>query len=317
MNLGKRILLGVALLFSCACAFSGCGEKQDDGKLSVVCTIFPQYDWVRQITEGDDDISLTVLETSGADLHNYQPTVKDLSTIYQCDLFLYVGGVEDVLKSSSANKDMKTVNLLEALGDSALDEEEVPGAEEEEDHDHEEMEKDEHVWLSLKNASALCKKITAALSELNPEKGSLYESNLAAYTEKLSDLDDQFASAVSSAARKVLLFADRFPFRYLCEDYSLSYYAAFSGCSAESEASFATIANLANAVDDNALPYVLVLEGSDRKIAQSVIGATTNKNQTVLEVNSLQAVTGAQISDGVTYLSLMEENLNVFRKALN
>ncbi len=297
--------------------FSGCGERAD-ASLDVVCTIFPQYDWVQTLAEGNDDLKATLLQSSGIDLHNYQPSAADKVKILKCDLLIYVGGesdewVEEMLSDPKKNPSLKTVKLLDAVD--ALDEEEVPGAEH--DPDHEEEGKDEHVWLSLKNAARLTQAIARALEEIDPANGALYRDNLNRYSARLDALEKEYAEATKAPARKVLLFGDRFPFRYLAEDYGLTYFAAFSGCSAATEASFEVIANLVKAVDDNALPYILVLEGSDRKIAEQIKKNTKTKDQTILMMNSIQSVTKKQIEDGADYLSLMRENLQTLKTALN
>ncbi len=320
----KRFFFKTALILTATvCAlglFAGC-ETENDGKISLVCTIFPQYDWLRVLTKGDEDISLTVLQTKATDLHNYTPTTSDMRTIYKSDAFVYIGGesdvwAKDVLKSSSA-KNVKAVSLLEELGDLALEEEEVPGAEEEDhDHDEEESESDEHIWLSLKNAQALCKVLFRYLCEINPAQSALYQSNLNAYLAELDALDGEFANMVSAAKNDTILFADRFPFRYLCEDYGLRYYAAFSGCSAETEVTTSTLRNLITAVNENNLSYVIVLENSDLKIANSVIKEAEG-DQEILEMNSLQSVTSEQIEAGATYLGIMRLNLQTLTTALS
>lgn len=322
----KRFFFKTALTLTAAvCAlglFAGC-ETENDGKISFVCTIFPQYDWLRVLTEGDEDISLTVLQTKATDLHNYTPTTSDMRTIYKSDAFVYIGGesdswAEDVLKSSSA-KNVKAISLLDELGDLALEEEEVPGAEEEDhdhDHDEEESELDEHIWLSVKNAQALCKVLYNYLCEINPAQSALYQSNLNEYLAELDALDGEFANMISAAENDTILFADRFPFRYLCEDYGLRYYAAFSGCSAETEVTASTLRNLITAVNENGLSYVIVLENSDFKIANSVVNASEG-DQEILEMNSLQSVTSEQIEAGATYLGIMRLNLHTLTTALN
>ena len=309
-----------ALLIGTGAALVGCGEKSDDGKIEIVCTTFPLYDWVKNLTEGDDFVTITVLQTSGADLHNYQPTFADTVKIYNCDMFVYVGGESDqwaepLLKSSSANPDMLQVNLLEALGERALIEEEIGEDHQEEDHGEDEL--DEHVWLSLKNANVLCAAITEKLCALNAENASLYQSNLDGYAARIDELETEYSTALSSTARRTLLFADRFPFRYLAEDYSLNYYAAFSGCSAETEASPEVILSLIKALNENQLPYVMILDGSSRDIAQKIIDESATKDQQILVINSLQSVTKAQIANGANYLDLMRDNLNVLITALN
>ena len=306
--------LGACLLALCANA--GCGAEQS-GSLDVVCTIFPQYDWVRELTAGEDGIDLTIIQDSGVDLHSYQASASDILKIKNCDVLVYVGGesdqwVEDALRD--ANPAPNVVKLLDKI--SALEEEDVPGAEE--DHEHgDERELDEHVWLSLKNAEALCRAIAEALKAAAPAAAEGIDGNLSAYLTKLEALEREYAETVSSAVRKTVLFADRFPFRYLAEDYGLTYYAAFSGCSGETEASLSTIKNLIDAVDSNALPYVLVLEGSDRKIANQIIANSRTKDQTILEMNSIQSVTKQQMDAGVNYYTLMRDNLEALATALN
>ena len=229
-------------------------QSAAEEKIRIVTTIFPEYDWVREIL-GDkaDSAEITMLLDNGVDLHSYQPTADDLIKLSDCDLFVYVGGesdewVEDALKSA-ANRDRKVIRLLDALGDSVKEEETVEGMQEEEE-DHEEKEYDEHVWLSLKNAKTLVGAISAALQELDPGNKDTYAANADAYGQKLSALDAEYQKAVSAGTYKTLLFGDRFPFRYLVDDYGLSYYAAFAGCSAESEASFETVSFLARKVDE-------------------------------------------------------------------
>lgn len=186
----------------------------------------------------------------------------------------------------------------------------------EDGHEHEE-EMDEHVWLSLKNASVLVSVIGDAISELDPSSKDIYISNVASYVKKLNTLDADYQEMVSSARFQTVLFGDRFPFRYLVDDYDLDYYAAFVGCSAETEASFETISFLATKIDELELPCVLTIEKPQHKIAETVVQNTSSKNQTILALNSMQSTTSADVENGVTYLSLMEENLNVLKSALN
>lgn len=319
----KQFALSLALCASFAAAFclAGCGEGNKAEGLSIVCTTFSQYDWVRTVTKGDDSVDLTILETTGQDLHNFQPSAADIVKIYECDLFVYVGGesdewAEEVLASPSSNPDRVNIDLLETLGEGALYEEEVPGAEHDEGHEHVE-ELDEHVWLSLKNADVFVNAITDTLCELNPDCAELYRSNAEAYCSELSALDNEYEEMVASAERTTVLFGDRFPFRYLAEDYGLTYYAAFSGCSAETEASFSVITTLAKAVDEHALPCILILETSDGGIAEQIKNNTLTKDQEILVINSIQSVTASQIESGASYLALMRSNLDVLEEALN
>ena len=319
----KKITALLLALLMLAGVLAGCGKQNDTNKtdkLSIVTTIFPEYDWVREIL-GDkaDSAEITMLLDNGVDLHSYQPTADDIIKLSDCDLFVYVGGesdgwVEGALKSA-ANKDRKVINLLEILGDSVKEEETVEGMQEEEE-DHGEKEYDEHVWLSLKNAKTLVDAISAALQELDPDNKDTYAANADAYGQKLSALDAEYQKAVSAGTYKTLLFGDRFPFRYLVDDYGLSYYAAFAGCSAESEASFETISFLARKVDEGKLPCVLTIEGKNHKIAETVVQNTAGKNQKILTMDSMQSTTSQDVAGGTTYLSLMAKNLDVLKEAL-
>ena len=303
----------------------------ENKKISVVTTIFPIYDWVREIAgENIGNMDLTMLLDSGADLHNFQPTAPDILKVASADLFIFVGGesdewTEDVL-AAAMNANIRTVNLVEALGDQAKEEELVEGMEHEdedgdhdhEDHDHEhETEMDEHVWLSLRNAQALCRVIAVELCEIDPDSAALYQSNLAAYEEKLAALDRQYAEVVAASAYDTILFGDRFPFRYMADDYGLTYYAAFSGCSAESEASFQTIVFLAGKVDELGLPAVMTIENPKARIAETIVQTTKARNQKILAMDSMQSITSREVNQGVTYLAVMESNLEVLKQALN
>ena len=340
----KKITALLLALFMLVGALAGCGKQNDTNqtdKLSIVTTIFPEYDWVREILgEKADNAEITMLLDNGVDLHSYQPTADDIVKISDCDLFIYVGGesdewVEDALRNA-ANGNMKVINLLEVLGDSVKTEEIVEGMQEEEhehedaeEHEHEdahahedaeehehEEETDEHVWLSLKNAKMLVRVISKALQELDPDSKDIYAANADAYVKKLSALDAEYQTAVDAASNKTILFGDRFPFRYLVDDYGLRYYAAFVGCSAETEAGFETISFLAKRVDEWKLPCVLTIEGAQHKIAETIVRNTTAKNQRVLTMDSMQSTTSKDVKNGTTYLSVMEKNLSVLKEAL-
>lgn len=322
------ILIAMVLMFTGVGVWSATvvrAESSSSGsgnKLKIVATIFPEYDWTREIL-GDHlkDVDLTLLLDNGTDLHSFQPAVKDIMKVSSCDLLIYVGGesdqwIEDALKSA-ANPDMKTINLMETLKDFIKEEETVEGMQEKH-HSHEEDEKeyDEHVWTSLRNASAAAEVIADTLAELDPENSDIYKENLRSYQGELSSLDNEYQKTVDQSTHKTLLFADRFPFRYLVDDYGISYYAAFSGCSAESEASFKTITFLAEKVDELGLKEVFTIEKSDDRIAETVIENTRDKDQKVAVLNSMQSITSEEIADGTTYLSIMEDNLKVLKAAL-
>lgn len=322
------ILIAMSLMFTGISVFDATvvrAESSSSGsgnKLKIVATIFPEYDWIREIL-GDrlKDVDLTLLLDNGTDLHSFQPAVKDIMKVSSCDLLIYVGGesdqwIEDALKSA-ANPDIKTINLMETLKDFIKEEETVEGMQEKH-HSHEEDEKeyDEHVWTSLRNASAAAEVIADTLAELDPENSDIYKENLRSYQGELSSLDNEYQKTVDQSTHKTLLFADRFPFRYLVDDYGISYYAAFSGCSAESEASFKTITFLAEKVDELGLKEVFTIEKSDDRIAETVIENTRDKDQKVAVLNSMQSITSEEIVDGTTYLSIMEDNLKVLKAAL-
>ena len=323
----KKLL---ALSAVCTLLFTGCSAgnvtnaQNHEDTLSIVCTLFPEYDWTREIIgEQTQNTQITYLLESGLDLHNYQPSAKDMITISDCDLFIYVGGeseswVDDALKEVT-NPDMKVIRLMDVLGDSAKEEEVKDGmqAEEEEEEESEEPEYDEHVWLSVKNAETLCTAICDTLSEIQPQQKEAYQANLNHYLQKLDTLDKEYSDMTQNASVNTVVFADRFPFRYLVDDYKLDYYAAFVGCSAETEASFETIAFLANKIDELQLDTVFTIENADDSIAKAVISSTQQKNQQIISLNSMQSVNSQDIQNGTTYLNIMENNLNLLKEALN
>ena len=324
--------------------------------MSIVTTIFPEYDWVMNVL-GDNasNAEVTMLLDNGVDLHSYQPTADDILKISTCDLFIYVGGesdewVDDALLEAT-NKDMVVIDLLDVLGESVKEEEVVEGMQEEDEHDHDEdsdhdedadheedsdhdedtdhdeesgheheegeVEYDEHVWLSLKNASVLVQSIADALETIDPDNADTYKNNASTYIDSLNALDARYEEAVNSATYNTVLFGDRFPFRYLVDDYGLDYYAAFVGCSAETEASFETITFLSQKVDELGLPAVLTIEGNDHRIAETIVGNTSSGDQQILTMDSMQSTTSKDVENGASYLSIMEDNLDVLTKALS
>lgn len=330
-------------------------EKGNSNKISIVCTTFPQYDWVKNILgEEAERFYVTLLLDNGVDMHSYQPAVKDIATAGSSDLFIYVGGesdtwVEDALKEAK-NKDLKAINLMETLDNFVKEEEVVEGMQEEREslgHSHEkpskekqeqtqkeshensqeingqkeaadeEPEYDEHIWLSIRNAEIMVKNIEKAIEQLDSDNAKVYQNNAENYIKKLDTLDKQYANTIQNAKYKAILFGDRFPFRYMADDYDLKYYAAFAGCSAETMAGFETVTFLAKKADELRLPVILTIENSDGRIAEAVKSNTTKKNQKILAMNSLQSVTKEQIADGITYLQVMQENLSVLSEALN
>ena len=310
---------------------ASCGSKEaNSNKLKIVVTTFPEYDWVREIL-GDriKDVDLKLLQKNGTDLHSFQPSAKDIKDISNADIFIYVGGesdewVEDVLKKKK-NKDLVAINLMDEMKDGKKVEEVKEGMQTEEDeeesdgHHHEnaeEVEYDEHIWLSLKNAIKLCQPIEKAIADKDKKHADTYKKNLESYTKKLEKLDSKYAEAISNAKVKTLIFGDRFPFRYMVDDYGLDYYAAFVGCSAESEASFETISFLSNKLNQLKIKHVVTIENSDQKIAKSIIKNADGTKRDIKTLDSLQSMKKGDIKNK-TYLKTMESNLKVLQEILN
>lgn len=354
----KKIASIAILLFASVLMLTACNTesgKKDSApkKISVVATIYPQYDWLKNVIgEHADAVDLKLLIKNGTDLHSYKPSAQDIATIAKADLVVYVGGESDEWIEKALEATPKegriALNLMKALGDRVKEEEVVEGmqveehhhehGEEAEEHEHEhhehdkvtepaeatsehhhheEVENDEHIWLSLKNAWILVNALAQSLSKVDSANSSIYTANAVLYNAKLWEMDKEYTTAISGASQKTVLFGDRFPFRYLVDDYGIKYYAAFVGCSAESEASFETVTFLAGKMDSLQLPAIFTIDGSNGKIARAILEASKNsKNAQVLTLNSMQSVTDEQIKAGVDYLSIMRDNLEVLKKAL-
>ena len=343
----SKLLTLLMILVMCASCFYGCSsdkkEENSSKKIKVVATIFPVYDFLREI--GGDKIDLTMLMTPGAETHSYEPTPKDMKTVSNADFFAYVGGDSDewVDKILDGNKNdkMKVVTLMDCV--KTVDEEHVEGMEEEHDHDHDEdvdgkddsdkdkdehdehdehdhdhdgdePEQDEHVWTSPKNAIEIVKKLTSELSKVDPDNANYYKENSKNYIKKLENLDKKFEDVVKNGKRKEIIFGDRFPFRYFVDRYGLKYYATFPGCSTDTEASASTVAFLTNKVKEDKIPVIFHIELSNNKIAKSIAEATGAK---MLQLNAVHNVTKEDFEKGETYLSLMEKNLKPLEEALN
>lgn len=349
--LAGSLILGMMLT---GCGMSGQQTEQNGGgkeqnkveneKISVVATIFPQYDFVRQIA--GENVELKMLLKPGEETHSYEPTPQDIIAIQNSDLFIYVGGendawVEDILESMPDNG-RKTLKLVDCVD--TVEEEHVEGMKEERGHDHDEddaeheeheveheedeadheehgqeethsvHEIDEHVWTSPLNAVKIVEQIKEELCEIDSENASDYEENAEAYVAQLKELDQEFQDVVDHSKRKLMIFGDRFPFRYFAEAYGLDYYAAFSGCASDTEPSAATMAFLINKVQDENIKTVLKMELSNENIAKAIAEAT---NADVKEFYSCHNLTAKQFADGETYLSLMEKNVETLREVLN
>ncbi|WP_304016851.1 metal ABC transporter substrate-binding protein [Fenollaria timonensis] len=325
--------------------------EKDGDAVSVVTNTFPAYDWVKNITEGTD-VEVTNLTDNGVSLHNYEPSAQDIEKIAKANLFLYVSGESDEWAPDAAKQapNAKVLNMLEILGDAVKEEEVKEGMEHEHehehgdedhdhedgdedhdhedadhddhdhdhdhehDHEHEEVEYDEHVWLSVKNAKTISKAIADALCEIDAKNADTFKKNYEAYAAKLDALQNDFDEMRKAAKQDTILVADRFPFRYLVSDLDLDYFAAFVGCSAESEASFETISFLAQKVDELNIKHIIKLAGSDGKIADTVKNASKAKDQDIIEMTSME---NASSNDGKTYIDYMQMNLDALKKALN
>lgn len=314
-------VLMIALTFvSCSSATTNTTSKNEEttkrvanSKLTVVTTIFAPYDFVRQVA-GDTDIDLTMLLKPGTESHTYEPTSQDIIKIQKCDLFIYVGGendkwVDNIL--SSLDKSVKTIKLLDCVNP---EEEEAKEGMQVTEEKGDEKEWDEHVWTSPKNAITISSKIAAEMEQIDTGNAETYKNNVQKYTEALTDLDNQFKEVVENAKRKTVVFADRFPARYFVEEYGLDYFAAFPGCSSESEASASTVAFLIKKVKAENIPVVFYIELSNEKMADTIVESTNAKK---LLFHCCHNVSKEDFDNGATYLSLMTKNVANLKEALN
>ena len=326
----KRIItlfLTLALILSlCACAAPG--EKADDGKIQIVATLFPYYDFARAIAGGRADV--TLLLSPGREAHSFEPTPLDAVTISEADVFLYNGGegeywVEEMLDAAGEHIAVKArmMDYVDALGEEfsegmqgadAHDHDHEHDHEKNEAHDSDEFEYDEHIWTSPKNAAILCRAVCDAICRADAENAAFYRANCENYCAQLEDLDARFAALCESAPRRLLIFADRFPMLYFCREYGLDYRAAFHGCSGDTEPSLATIKFLIDKVEDENIPVVYTIDFGTKKVAAVVSECTGAAVDTLY---SMQTVSRADFDAGETYLTLMERNYEALRKGLN
>lgn len=335
MNAGKRkrgwiVCAAAMLIFATGCGASGASSEEnhntgtDDGKISVVTTIFPPYDFVREIA--GDNVDLKMLLKPGEETHSYEPTPQDIIAIQESDIFIYVGGendiwVEDIL-SSMPEDDCITLKLVDCVD--TVEEEHVEGMKESPGHSEEEEasgaddesahEIDEHVWTSPVNASEISENIKDVLCKADPQNQSVYEENCDLYRQKLSDLDSRFREVVSNAERHLIIFGDRFPFRYFADEYGLDYYAAFPGCAGDTEPSAATMAFLIDKVKQEKVPAVLKMELTSSNIADAVAEATGTEVKVFYSCHNLSA---EDFENGETYLSMMRKNVETLKEVLN
>ena len=333
----KRIasfFLALALAFSLtACTVPV--EKADDGKIQIVATLFPYYDFARAIA--GDRADVTLLLSPGREAHSFEPTPLDAVTISESDVFLYNGGEGEYWVDSMLGAAGENIAVIARMMDyvDALDEEYVEGMQgadghdhdhehgshddhdhdhEEDEHDSDEIEYDEHIWTSPKNAVVLCRAVCDAICRADAENAAFYRANCENYCAQLEDLDARFAALCESAPRRLLIFADRFPMLYFCREYGLDYRAAFHGCSGDTEPSLATIKFLIDKVEDENIPVVYTIDFGTKKVAAVVSECTGAAIETLY---SMQTVSRADFDAGETYLTLMERNFEALRKGLN
>ena len=317
----RKRLFALLLALTLAAGLCGCGGRQrvEDGRLQVVCSVFPYYDFARQI--GGDDVDVTLLVAAGKETHSFEPTPLDVITLSQADVFLYNGGeseawVDDILSAAGENIAV-TLPLMPQV--SALAEEWAEGMEgahdehDHETHDSDDIEYDEHVWTSPVLAKALCQAICDALCQADPAHQEGYQARLTDYLAQLDQLDAAFREVVEAGHRRLLVFGDRFPLLYFCKEYGLDYRAAFHGCASDTEPSLATLKYLIDKVEDEKIPVVYTIELSSRKVADAIAETTGAK---VLTFHSCQTVSRAEFDGGATYLSLMERNVEALREGL-
>ena len=354
IGIGLSILVAIMMVLGCAKKESTGSSEAESGssvtesssvaeskseetkKLNIVTTIFPAYDWVKQIVGDNKNVEISFLIDKGVDLHSYQASAADIAKITDSDLFVYVGGesdgwAEDIIKE---NPNLKYINMVDSIGEAALAEELVEGMQDEEEHDHEgeehaneesehaheegehedgEEEIDEHVWLSIKNAETIVSAIEVKLAEIDPDNKAEYEKNANDYLAKLDELDKEYKDTLSSIQNKTIIVGDRFPFRYLVNEYGIKYYAAFKGCDAGSEASFETVKFLANKMDELNMSDIFIIDGSKGDLAKTIVDNTKDKNAKVLVLDSMQST---KSSDNASYLDIMKKNLEVLKEVL-
>lgn len=316
----KSVILSLIVTAFCF-SFTACFPK-DDGiadKVNVVATIFPEYDWVSQIAGNSHDITYSMVVKNGVDMHSFQPSASDIIQISTADIFIYVGGESDkwvkkVLEQKK-NPDMTVINLMDLLSDQIVEEENTSEeAEEKLEYSNLKIGYDEHVWLSLDNAITCVKAISDAIIEKDPENKDYYKTQTENYVAELSGIKAAYESAVNESPVKTLIFCDRFPFVYLCQEFNLDYIAAFPGCSAETEASFETVTMLAEKVKELNVKAVCKIDGSEDKLCKTVIA--NSKYCDIVTLDSMQSVSLRQAFNGKTYAGIMRSNLEELKKAL-
>ncbi len=308
----KRILSLLLLLAVMCLCFVGCSDlsSADDGKISVVVTAFPHYDFARQITKGVENVEIKMLISPGSEVHTYEPTPTDILALSTCDLFIYTGGESDTWVKGileSGGKNMNVISFMDLCKDSMEEaEKEHTG------HDHE-HEYDEHVWTSPYLAGKIAGEIAETLIETDGENAEIYTANCEDFSTKLAEIENALSEAVNGRVREEIIVADRFPFYHLAHDFGIKYSAAYSGCSSSTEPSASVIASLSQKVKNESIPYVFTIEFSNQKIAKNIISGT---NAHILTLHSCHNVSEEDFNGGITYCDLMMQNAENLRKAL-
>ncbi|MBR2830996.1 zinc ABC transporter substrate-binding protein [Candidatus Saccharibacteria bacterium] len=305
-------ILSIMLIVS-ICIFAIARLSQNKKTTNIISSNFVGYDFARAVT--GDKSKVAMLLKPGAEMHDYEPTPEDIINIKNADLFIYVGGesdkwVEDLLKDNEVPKE-KTLRLMDLV--EVKEEELIEGMEEREHHHEEEIEYDEHIWTSPVNAVKLVNGIKDKLSKIYPENENIYTKNADAYISRLLNINQKIRDVVASSDKKELIFGDRFPFRYFADEYGLDYYAAFPGCSEQTEASSKTIAFLINKAKSNNIKTILKIELTSEKLAKSIADEAGAK---VMTLNAAHNISSEDFEKGVTYADIMERNIEVLKEAL-
>ena len=303
------ILLVITMILSSS-VLSGC-TKKNDGEIKILCTVFPLYDWARQVVGNTEGVSVQLLVKNGTDIHSYQPSFADVAAIKDSDAVLYVGGVSDAWVEEALTESPKTIKLSQTAGVTLYD---VSAHSIAEDHGHQHSQNDgfdEHIWLSIRNAMASVEAICSTLSEIDGQNADTYRANTDAYKQKLTELDEKM-KAVAEAIDEPLIFADRFPFVYLFEDYGIDYYAAFEGCTTDKDANFDTVIALAKRLSNSKCGYLFTTEAPNSELVESVMRESNSKPQ-AMALDSMQSLSGAEVENS-SYIKITERNLSVLQQ---
>ena len=292
-----------------------CKSKSDSDELTVLCTVFPVYDWVKSITRDTEGIKVELLVQNGADLHSFQPSFSDMASIKSSDVVIYVGGESDKWVKDSISEGTVAVELsgIDGMSVRSISRESVAfEGEDAHEHDHDNA-TDEHIWLSVRNAMVACEHICQVLSEKSQTNSEKITENTQSYISTLDSIDKTLTDMCNDLSSPVV-FADRFPFVYLFADYEIPYYAAFEGCTTDTNADFSTIIDLAGKLDESEYNYVLTTESPNEAMVSKVISESTKKNAEALELNSMQSLTSQDIENGASYIDIMSANATVLQK---